>query len=215
MTKKATWRIGFTFLMTISGSIGIGLSIVSQGSGAFLMYTVDSNLLNLIVSLLSLAAWIVSFWHNYLFSEQLLSKLSYLATCCLTLTFLIVVLVLGPMMGGLKGYQEMLLTGPMIFNHLFTPLLAIISFILFEDHFFLSLKVAWKVMLPTILYGLITINLNIFGVIRGPYPFLMVKQQPFWITLLWLILILLINFGVAEFLGRTNCSIQRHNLLKS
>ncbi|WP_281165468.1 hypothetical protein [Liquorilactobacillus sicerae] len=211
MTKKAAWRIGFTFLMAISGSIGIGLSISSQGNGAFLMYTIDSNLLNLIVSLLSLAAWVVSFWHDHLFSEQLLSKLSYLATCCLTLTFLIVVLVLGPMMGGLKGYQAMLLTGPMIFNHLLTPLLAISSFILFNDHFVLSLKAAGEVMLPTILYGLVTITLNILGVIRGPYPFLMVKQQSVWTTFLWLVLILAINFGVAELLGRANRYIQRRN----
>ncbi|MDT3393607.1 MAG: hypothetical protein LIR10_03415 [Bacillota bacterium] len=156
MTKKAAWRVGFTFLMAISGSIEIGLSIASQGDGTFLMYTVDSNLLNLIVSLLSLAAWIVSFWCDHLFNEQLLSNLRYLATCCLTLTFLIVVLVLGPMMGGLKGYQTMLLTGPMIFNHLFTPLLAISSFILFDDHFVLNLKATVEVMLPTILYGLIS-----------------------------------------------------------
>jgi hypothetical protein len=55
------------------------------------------------------------------------------------------------------------------------------------------------------------ITLNIFGITRGPYPFLMVEQQPVWTTLLWLVLILAINFGIAELLGRANRSVQQHN----
>ena len=54
-----------------------------------------------------------------------------------------------------------------------------------------------KALIPTLVYALIAITLNLCRVIEGPYPFLMVYAQPWYASVLWCIIIL----GIAGFLA--------------
>ncbi|MFT8870513.1 hypothetical protein [Liquorilactobacillus nagelii] len=204
MTRKNFLEMFLTILMIFTGFFGVGLSLKSQGTGAFLMYTIDSNLLNLIVNLLVLCSWIANVNIKKFLEHNILLTLRYTAACCLGLTFLIVILVLGPMM----GYRQLLFTGPMIFNHLLNPLLAVGSYLLLNDQTKLNFRNNLLALIPTILYGIIIIVLNILKIIKGPYPFLMVRYQSLTTTILWILIILLINFIVAKLLQWATQSIQ-------
>ena len=50
-----------------------------------------------------------------------LHTLKYIATCCLTMTFLTVVFVLGPMYEDGNGWYIMLCTSSMLYHHLLNP----------------------------------------------------------------------------------------------
>ena len=74
--------------------------------------------------------------------------LKYVGTAAVTVTMLTVLLFLGPSMGSYKP----LLTGPDFFMHLLTPLLALLSFLVFERRGMGFAAALWG-MLPVALYG--------------------------------------------------------------
>lgn len=104
---------------------------------AFCFFTVQSNVLCAAGALLmcfapqSVAAWL----------------LKYLGTAAVTVTMLTVLCFLGPSM----GYGD-LLKGADLCMHLITPLLALISFCVFERRH-MSFPLALLGLLPTVLYG--------------------------------------------------------------
>ena len=40
-------------------------------------------------------------------------------------------------------------------------------------------------MIPPVLYAAVIVTLNLTRTVRGPYPFLLVYEQPVWASLLW------------------------------
>lgn len=109
-----------------------------NGRRAFRFFTVQSNAFCAISALLMCLApgarWA---W---------LAK--YVGTAAVSVTMLTVFLFLGPSMGGLKP----LLSGGDLFMHLLTPLLAIVSFAIFERRGMAFATALWG-MLPVVLYG--------------------------------------------------------------
>ena len=84
--------------------------------------------------------------------------LKYIGTAAVTVTLLTVFLFLGPSTGNLKA----LLTGNGLFMHLITPLLAIVSFSVFEKRG-MSFSIALLGMLPVILYGFLYLYKVVFS----------------------------------------------------
>jgi len=74
--------------------------------------------------------------------------LKYVGTCSVTVTFLTVMLFLGP---ATKDYKR-LLSGANLFLHLICPVLAIVSWIAFEKHNMSFYNVVFGT-LPVVLYG--------------------------------------------------------------
>ena len=87
--------------------------------------------------------------------------LKYIGTAGVTITMLTVFFYLWPLLGK-DGYKR-LLSGPDFFLHLVTPLLAILSFCLFEKQGMTFLQSLWG-LLPLALYG----PLYIYRVIYAP-----------------------------------------------
>ncbi|MDO4566086.1 MAG: hypothetical protein Q4B42_02030 [Oscillospiraceae bacterium] len=154
-----------------------------HGAGMFLYYTEDSNLFTLVVCAVCSAGIVYALVKKKELPRWMLT-LKYIAACCLALTFIVVVCVLAPMIGGLEGYKIMLLSDSMLFMHLLCPLLVLFSF-LFIDEGTLPRRAALYALIPTALYAAIAVALNICGIISGPYPFLMVYEQPLWASVLW------------------------------
>lgn len=196
---KKHGQITFSILMVLSGIVGVTLSIHTQGWNLFKMYTEDSNLFNLITSIIYLVS-LVGVLGEKPKNEYLIKVLRYVSTSCLAVTFFVVLFILAPMMGGIQGYKVMFFSGSMLYNHLITPLLAIISFIFFEKTPILNSKVIRWALLPTIIYAFITITLNIMGLLKGPYPFLMVRSQPVLMSIVWIVLIFSLNYLIAKIL---------------
>src|SRR5574344_2179549 len=97
--------------------------------------------------------------------------LKYIATCCLTLTFTVVLTILVPAWSstGANGFKMMFGPYQMFARHLACPLLAFISFVFFETEPVFSKKTILFGEIPTLLYAAVTVVLNALRIIDGPY----------------------------------------------
>lgn len=150
--------------------------------GMLQYYTVLSNLFGAIACLLVCAFQLSGSVPQWAYGVQ------YAAACCLTVTFLVVVFVLAPTAGE-HGYRAMLLKDDMLYHHLLCPILILISFILLERPS-LPLRYAFFAMFPTLLYGTAALILNLLRKLDGPYPFLRVYEQSFYMSAFWFVAII-------------------------
>lgn len=175
--------------VTVFATVGCVISWQYHGIGMLQFYTVDSNLLGG-------AACAINTY--FLIRQRINGKsvpiwariLKYTAVCCLMVTFLVVLLVLAPTVGGQEGYRVMFTQRDMLYHHLLCPLLILFSFLLFDRMPVKTLRAAAYAMIPTGLYAAVAIVLNLTGVMDGPYPFLHVYEQPIWASCLWFTVIL-------------------------
>src|SRR5574344_473995 len=118
--------------------------------------------------------------------------LKYLATCCLMLTFTVVLTILVPAWSstGVNGFKMMFGQYQMFGRHLVCPVLVFVSFVFFEKKPLLEKKTILFGEIPTLLYAAVTIVLNIFSIIDGPYPFLRVHSQSVCMSFAWGVIVL-------------------------
>lgn len=174
--------------------IGLVLSIQGMGWGLFEYYTQDSNILGLIACLIYAGYTIAALRRGESCPPVWVKRLKYIATCCLMVTFIVVITVLAPTMG---GYGTLLFDGAMLYHHTLCPLLALLGLLLFEGEPKLERRDALYALIPTALYAIVAIILNLLHVIDGPYPFLKVNSQPVWMSIMWAAVILGGAYGVA------------------
>ena len=139
-------------------------------------YTIDSNMLALISSFL-----FIIFYKKDL---KLVNNIRFVATSCLALTFLVVIFVLCPMYN--FNYKMFMFTDTFIVFHTICPILSIISYVVFEER---SNK-NYLCLVFTAIYGTILIILNLLNIVKGPYPFLMIKDQSLLATIIWYIILM-------------------------
>ncbi|WP_407416456.1 hypothetical protein [Methanobrevibacter sp.] len=165
------------------------------GSIDFRYYTIDSNIFALIAAVL------------YLYTRKNIPKVvklaKYSSALSLLITFLVVIFVLYPMYN--FNFQLMFLDGPNFLMHIVCPLIVLISFIFFEEiDLENSLRNNVRSLYFTIVYAIVLISLNILRVLVGPYPFLKVYEQPVFMTVLWLVGILVFAFILSRILMKLN-----------
>ncbi len=196
MTEKTALRAALTLnlIMVVLEIIGAVMSWRQLGVWMFQFYTQDSNLLALAACAL-LAAFQLRVLRRGAAIPLWTQRLKYAAVCCLSVAFLVVVLVLAPMSGG--AYGLMLLEGTMLYHHLLCPLAAFFGFMLFEKQPALRRIDALLPAVLTFLYAAVLTALNITRVVDGPYPFLRVYAQSVPASVLWALVML----GGAEMLS--------------
>lgn len=160
-------------------------------------YTMDSNILALISSIL----FIIFYKKNI----SLVKDIRFVATSCLTVTFLVVIFVLCPMYN--FNYKLLMFTDNFLIFHTICPLLSIISYIVFEDR---STK-NYLCLIFTMIYGIVLITLNLLNVVKGPYPFLMIRNQSIWASLFWSITLILGSYIIGVVLNFLNKKIKGAN----
>lgn len=178
------------FILEIIGFFPI---IRTFGFGMFKFYTQDSNLLLLITSFFYVIYVAFNWKKNIIEVPIWLQTLKYISAASVTVTFVVVVTILSWTMP--FGLKYMLFDGSMLYHHTLCPILAIISFVFFEKYEFNSKIQVLRTLYFTFIYGIILIILNIVRIVEGPYPFLMVYNQPIWISVLWFLIII----GLALF----------------
>ena len=153
----------------------------------FWFYTQISNLFLGLVSLI-LTVFLLRYIRDGVPVPAWASFLKYSATIMTAQTFLVSLFVLSPMMGGVK----LLMLGPIVrYFHTLCPLLAIVSFLLVDlKSLSFTRQHTILAMLPTILYAVVAITLNVLRIWHGPYPFLYVYEQPVWLSAVWLVVIM-------------------------
>ena len=186
------------FIIIILELIGFYIVTSYFGLGIFEYYTQDSNLLLLISSILFMVFTILKLKGNLKKLPYIVQILKYMATVSVTVTFIVAVTILSWTMPG--GLKSMLFSGSMLYHHTLCPILAIISFVMFEKYDIESKKDAIRSLYFTFAYALVLIPLNILKIVEGPYPFLMVYKQPVWMSILWVIIIIGGTFGIATIL---------------
>ena len=192
------YALGINIVIILLEIIGIIIRAIQSTRTWFDYYTVDSNLL---VMFAAMAYVYYTVKGKELPHWAEIIKLS--AVVALVITFLVCIFVLAPIYPG--GFVAIMLTGHMFLMHTLCPLLAFVSFIIFERNK-LSNKDIPKAMIYTLVYAAIMLILNIAKVEEGPYPFLMVYRQPIWASILWCIGIL----GGAVALTWGTIKLRRH-----
>lgn len=178
-SNKQRYATVFNLFIIIFEIIGISIYIMNNNYFDLSYYTHDSNLLALISS---------SIYCIYILRKKeipkWLSLLKYTTILSLTLTFIMVIFVLLPIYN--FDYNFILFNGSMLYFHIICPILTFISFIFFEKHCIDGKKSLIKSLYLSFIYLIIILILNIKDVIVGPYPFLMIKQNPIYESLIWL-----------------------------
>lgn len=187
--------IALNVLLVVLEVIALIQYWIGTGSINFIYYTIDSNIFVLIAAVL------------YLFTRKNVPKAvqlaKYSSTVSILITFLIVVFALYPMSN--FDFEFLFLKDSAFLLHVLCPVMAAISFLFFEksslDN---SFKNNLRALYFTIVYAIVLISLNISKVVSGPYPFLKVYDQPVFMTVLWLIGILVFAFILSRILMRLN-----------
>lgn len=155
MTRKNKWEIWINIFLTIAVLYAFyvmyfrseGL-LQAKGIAAFKYFTVQSNVFGGIMAVV----WLISFAFSARKGQRnvprVVSLLKYTAAVCLGLTFLTVMVFLGP----LYGYIAMLRKANLWF-HLLIPLTAMSEFVLFNRER-ISLKNCAASMTPMLAYAL-------------------------------------------------------------
>lgn len=122
-----------------------------------------------------------------------IALLRYISTVSLMVTFVVVLLVLGPE----QGYAYEFLEGRKLFSHLLCPFLSLLLFVLEEE----NTKRRWRwisyAVYTTLLYAVPLIILNALGLVSGPYSFLKIREQSLGKTAFWIVTILSGNAFLA------------------
>ncbi len=156
-------------------------------------YTIDSNILACLSSIIYLL---------YVLRDEEVSEfakiLKYISTVCLAVTLIVVLVVLAPMMN--FNFKMLLLDGNMLFHHLLCPILAIVTFLFYDDIKKYDKKDVEYPLCITLLYAFILILLNLSFKVDGPYPFLRIYKQTISTAIGWVSLIFIMNYFIAKYL---------------
>ncbi|MDE6169129.1 MAG: hypothetical protein K2G28_11820 [Acetatifactor sp.] len=174
--------------------VDLVISLTDQGMMSFTFYTQDSNYLAMAVSLM-FCVYAVRELRGKSEVPNWIYSMRYITVSCLMVTFFVVIFVLMPMME--ENAFAMLYEGSMLYQHTLCPLLSAFSLFAFEAKNALPRAALVKALIPTLTYALIAVTLNIFKIINGPYPFLIVYSQPVYMSALWCIIIM----GIAGILA--------------
>ncbi|MBP5332378.1 MAG: hypothetical protein J6Y89_11065 [Lachnospiraceae bacterium] len=226
MYTKKLLALSLNLLIFILGILGCVSEFAHGGLPIVRFYTFDSNFIGMISSGILSAFLIINFINDKKKPPKWAIMFKYLSAAVLSVTFLVVVFVLSPMYADLYGslsgsYFAMLLKGDMLYQHFLCPVLAIIS-VLFTDPSIgpetplLGKKnspaaAALIGVCPTVIYAIITITLNITGYLTGPYPFLMVRSQPVWATVMWCTVIVGLAYVIAYLLAKFGRLFDKNN----
>lgn len=175
------------------------------GSAIFVYYTVNSNYFLAIASVLVFIYSIPVLQGKKDSLPAFVSTIKYMATCVVTVTFLVVVFILTPTTIGSAGVNDtlwknllfLLLHGSMLYMHFICPLLAIYSYTVLEKRSTYEKRLPLLGMIFTVVYAAVLIPLNALAIVRGPYPFLMVRDQSILASVIWTVAIMSFAYLIA------------------
>ena len=133
-----------TLIIVVSFFRKDGQWVPERGKFALRFFTTLSNILCAVACLL------MSVMMNAGKVPEWIWMLKYIGTAAVTVTMLTVLFFLAPSFG--KGALKVLLSGTDLFMHLVTPLMALVSFCVFERRGMTFCQSLWG-MLPVLLYG--------------------------------------------------------------
>lgn len=192
--RNLIWALIINLIIFELEVMGLYFSVLRWNYNTFQFYTNNSNYLALIISGIFCISCVYSLKTKTPIANWI-RVLRFISTTCLTLTLTIVLFVLLPMLP--SSFNFMMVQTSNLFYHVLCPILSIISFVFFENQQKLTRSSIYFAVLPTVIYGLIAIILNILKVIEGPYPFFYVYEMPWHFSTVWCIGIVLYTYLIA------------------
>jgi len=175
-------------ILVILETVAFAHDIYAFRFGLFEWYTVDSNVLQLVVSV-----WVICCVLRNKQFPKILTVAHFISAVGLTVTFLIAAFVLAPE-GGIAYY---FLNDVAPINHFIGPLLSVISLLFLEKTERLSLSTIIWPAVASLTYGAIALVLNAVRIMDGPYFFLKVYEQSAGVIILWFAIIAVLCLGLA------------------
>ena len=205
MSKNVKLSLVSNLLLIVFGILGF-LSI-KDTNNIFLYYTNDSNFLCLLSAIIYVIFLLIKKDRDLPFFVLIFR---YMATAALSLTFLTVVFYLAvhDSLGNnnfISAYFSSLVLylskDSFLYYHLLCPIISFVSFTMFEgDRRLNKKKTIYYSMIPTLVYAIVLIILNLNGIVSGPYPFLMLNNQNIYISIISFVAIFLVNYLSARFI---------------
>ena len=210
MNKKEKALFLGHFILLLLELLVVLHAFSEEGWRTLRFYTTDSNLLCGIASLLYMiksfpqlngeGKGVVSRYFQkkqktgvFLAEEKasLITLLRFISTASLMVTFVVVLLVMGPE----NGYAHEFLGGMRFYSHLICPFLSLFLFVTGEE----PVPKKWipYALYATLLYAIPLIILNATGQVSGPYSFLKIREQSLGKTMFWIVTILSGNAVLA------------------
>ena len=198
--QRSKAAIAVNVLVFVLEFIAIAYGIVKNGLAYnFVFYTELSNLFaGIACALCAFAEW------RELGGGRPLSRtlvwLKFAASCCLLMTLFVVACVLTPMLvsAGYPGFYLMFVNGVKLITHLGAPLIVFASYVFFEADRMMTLRQSLVGFVPTLVYAAVAYPCNIMRVWDGPYPFFQVWTMPWWVSVLWFVVLFLLAFGLCQ-----------------
>ena len=177
------------------------LSDTWRGSGTKMLryYTNDSNILAMAVCAVCLPVGLFCLLKDRPLPKWM-QRIRHIAASCLMVTFIVAACILVPMEAH-NTFYDFMIEGDYLYVHTLCPLLMLLS-VAVQGGKRLTAKHALAAVIPTAIYGAVSIFMNIRGAYEGPYPFLRVMRQPVYMSVLWCIVIVGGNFCIAWLAGK-------------
>jgi len=129
--------------------------LVTRGLGAFKYYTVLSNILCAITSLVCVIYMLFNMTNGDKALPNGLYILHLTGCSVVSVTFIVVMIFLGPTFG-----YPLMFTGVSFWLHLVAPVLSIVAQILLKQQKPLRLRATLWAVVPTIIYGIVYVSVN-------------------------------------------------------
>lgn len=198
MTKNNKLALGSNILLIVLASLGLYFSIIDKN--AFLYYSDNAGMFALSSSIIYVIVILTKKEPNFLSLA-----LRYVSTTCLVLT-LVGTFYVATTTG--ENYLDSFIKGSHLFNNLLCPIVSFVSFTLFEgDRRLNKKKTIWYALIPTVIYGIIMIVCNVTNTFTGPYSFMMINDNPVYVTVIVFIVTIILNYVIGRFLLLSN---QKH-----
>ena len=120
----------------------------------------------------------------------------FMAVTSELLTAAVVVFIRIPI-NNFNDVGELLLDRTNFLELILCPVLSYVSFRLFNEYSDFTRKEALLASVPTAVYSVVMVVLNYYNIIRGPYIFLLVHEQPIWVSILVFSLIIFLTYVIA------------------
>lgn len=198
MTKNNKLALGSNILLIVLASLGLYFSIVDKN--AFLYYSDNVGMFALSSSIIYVIIVLAKKEPNFL-----CLALRYVSTACLLLTF-VGTFYVATTTG--ENYLDSFIKGSHLFNNLLCPIVSFVSFTMFEgDRRLNKKKTIWYALIPTVIYGIIMLVCNVSNTFTGPYPFMMINDNPVYVTVIVFVVTIVLNYVMGRFLLLSN---QKH-----
>ena len=198
MTKNNKLALGSNILLIVLAGLGLYFSIVDKN--AFLYYSDNVGMFALSSSIIYVIIVLAKKEPNFL-----CLALRYVSTACLVLT-LVGTFYVATTTG--ENYLDSFIKGSHLFNNLLCPIVSFVSFTIFEgDRRLNKKKTIWYALIPTVIYGIIMLVCNVSNTFTGPYPFMMINDNPVYLTVVVFIVTIILNYVIGRFLLLSN---QKH-----